>query len=58
MKELKIETDSELDQTNLAFLLREIADTLLDGDIESCELMDGSYRIETSLGVAFFSIVN
>ena len=57
MKAFKIETDSDLDQQGLSSLLRQIADTLQDGDMESRELMDGSYRIETSLGIAFLSII-
>ena len=57
MKAFKIETDTELDQIGLSVTLRRIADSLDDDDIESCELMDGSYRIETPWGIAFLSII-
>ena len=57
MKAFKIETANELDQSNLAQLLFEISFFIRKGDMESRELMDGSYRIDTSLGIAFLSII-
>ena len=55
MQTIKIETRFELDDSNTVQILREISNFIETGDIESHELMDGSYYIETTLGAVFFS---
>lgn len=53
---LSIEVSAQLDQEAVATVFGEVGKTLREADMESKELMDGSYRIETTHGPVFLNI--
>jgi hypothetical protein len=52
---LTIDIDGEIDQEASATILEAVAKALREEDMESRELMDGSYRVDTPHGPAFLA---
>jgi hypothetical protein len=60
MQGIKIETSFELDATAAVSILKEVGDFIENEgySMEDHELMDGSYKVYTSYGSVFLSIIN
>ena len=55
--DISLEIPSDLNQTQIAHVFLDIAMEMLKGDLESKELMDGSFRFKTSLGACWMNAV-
>ena len=53
--QINIDTEKDLDQEQTARVFEEIGKFLMD-DLEDKQLMDGSFRFETSQGTVFLTV--
>lgn len=57
MTSISLEIDKEVDQGQLATILEQLGKQLREDDVESKELMDGSYRFKVGNAVVWLNYI-